>query len=153
VERGIVSIAVIAVGVLVVVLVIWQTIQIQAIRRKVDAVPQDGNTVAMMRSLDERTTSNAELLARVVPRLEATEEQLPYAISRIGVVAYDAFGNIAGNQSRSIALMNDVGDGLVVSLLASREETLFFTKEVRSGKGVQELSPEEQAAVDRAMGR
>lgn len=147
------SIAVIAVGVLVVVLVIWQTIQIQAIRRKVDAVPQDGNTVAMMRSLDERTTSNAELLTRVVARLEATEDKLPHAISRIGVVAYDAFGNIAGNQSRSIALMNDAGDGLVVSLLASREETMFFTKEVRNGKGVQELSPEEQAAVDRAMGR
>lgn len=147
------SIAVIAVGVLVVVLVIWQTIQIQAIRRKVDAVPQDGNTVAMMRSLDERTTSNAELLTRVVARLEATEDKLPHAISRIGVVAYDAFGNIAGNQSRSIALMNDAGDGLVVSLLASREETMFFTKEVRNGNGVQELSPEEQAAVDRAMGR
>jgi hypothetical protein len=153
VERGIVSIAVIAVGVLVVVLVIWQTIQIQAIRRKVDAVPQDGNTVAMMRSLDERTTSNAELLGQVVARLEATEDKLPHAISRIGVVAYDAFGNIAGNQSRSIALMNDAGDGLVVSLLASREETMFFTKEVRNGKGVQKLSPEEQAAVDRAMGR
>ncbi len=147
------SIAVIAVGVLVVVLVAWQTIQIQAIRRKVDAVPQDGNTVAMMRSLDERATSNAELLERVVARLESTEDKLPHAISRIGVVAYDAFGNIAGNQSRSIALMNDAGDGLVVSLLASREETMFFTKEVRNGRGVQELSPEEQAAVDRAMGR
>jgi hypothetical protein len=147
------SVAVIAVGVLVVVLVVWQTIQIQAIRRKVDAVPEDGNTVAMLRSLDERTDANADTVRAVAARLDSAEARLPHAISRIGVVAYDAFGNIAGNQSRSIALMNDTGDGLVVSLLAAREETMFFTKEVRGGRGVQELSPEEQAAVDRAMGR
>jgi hypothetical protein len=147
------SVAVITVGVLVVVLVVWQTIQIQAIRRKVDAVPEDGNTVAMLRSLDERTDANADTVRAVAARLDSAEARLPHAISRIGVVAYDAFGNIAGNQSRSIALMNDTGDGLVVSLLAAREETMFFTKEVRGGRGVQELSPEEQAAVDRAMGR
>ncbi|MGI9585511.1 MAG: DUF4446 family protein [Acidimicrobiia bacterium] len=147
------SIAVIAVAILVVVLVVWQTIQIQAIRKKVDAVPQDGNTVATLRSLDERMNHNTQTLSAVAARLDTTEAKLPHAISRIGVVAYDAFGNIAGHQSRTIALMNDSGDGLVVSLLAAREETMFFTKEVRGGHGVQELSPEEQAAVDRAMAR
>ncbi len=147
------SVAIIAVGVLVVVLVIWQTIQLLAIRRKVDAVPQDGNTVAMLRSLDERTAANTSALSDIAGRLGEVEARIPHTISRIGVVAYDAFGNITGNQSRSIALMNDSGDGLVITLLTAREETIFFTKEVRNGKGVQELSPEERAAVQRAMGR
>jgi hypothetical protein len=53
--------------------------------------------------------------------------------------------------SRSIAMVNDRGDGIVVTILVSREETLFFTKEVRLGRGSEQLSPEEQAAVDRAM--
>jgi hypothetical protein len=68
-------------------------------------------------------------------------------------VAYDAFGNITGNQSRAIALLSQRGDGLVITLLKAREETVFYTKGVNDGKGVEELSPEETAAVDRALGR
>ncbi len=147
------STAIIVVVVLVVVLVVWQTIQLQAIRRKVDAVPEDGNVVAMMRSVDERTARNEATLQAYTARIEDLEGRLPYAISYVGVVAYDAFNDIVGNQSRSIALLNQRGDGLVISLLTSRVDTVFFAKEVRGGKGVEELSPEEQAAVDRALGR
>ena len=64
---------------------------------------------------------------------------------------YDAFGDIAGNLSRSIALLDATGDGLVISLLVGRSETLFYTKQVRGRRGLEELSPEEAEAVDRAM--
>jgi len=147
------SVALIVAIVLVVILVIWQTIQLQAMRRKVDAVPEDGNVVALLRSVDERGSSNEALLDEMMGRVDQLEGRLPFAISYVGVVAYNAFGNIAGNQSRSVALLNQRGDGLVITLLSSREETNFYTKEVRSGTGVEELSPEERAAVDRAMGR
>jgi hypothetical protein len=147
------SVALIVAMVLVVILVVWQTIQIQAIRRKVDAVPDDGNVVAVLRAMDDRSTSNAELIQALTARLSGIEERLPFAISYVGVVAYDAFGNITGNQSRSIALLNQRGDGLVITLLKAREETVFYTKEVNGGKGVEELSPEEAAAVNRALGR
>ena len=78
---------------------------------------------------------------------------MPLAISHTGVVAYDAFGDIAGHLSRSIALVNDEGDGVVISLLVARSETLFFTKEVRAGRGVEVLSPEEERALARARGQ
>ena len=145
--------ALIVAVVLAVVLAVWQTIQIQAVRRKVDAVPQDGNVVALLRAMDERSKSNSASVAALSRRVAEIESRLPYAVSYIGVVAYNAFGNITGNQSRSIALLSQRGDGLVLTLLSSREETVFFAKEVRSGSGVEELSPEEQAAVDRALGR
>ncbi len=147
------SVALIAVAVLVVILAIWQAIQLQAIRKKVDAVPEDGNVIAVLRAVDQRTIANEVTIREFTTRVEDLEGRLPYAISYVGVVAYDAFNNIVGNQSRSIALLNQRGDGLVISLLTSRVDTVFFTKEVRSGSGVEELSPEEQAAVDRALGR
>ena len=145
--------AVIAVAVLAVVLAIWQTIQIQAVRRRVDAVPQDENTVAMLQSLDGRTKQMLQSIGNLDQRLSSIEGRFPDAITRFGVVEYDAFGNIAGNQSRSIALLSERGDGVVITLLTAREETIFYTKEVRAGRGLQELSPEEQASVDRAAGR
>jgi hypothetical protein len=81
------------------------------------------------------------------------EQRVPHAVSHTGVVAYDAFGDISGNQSRSIALLNDKGDGFVLSILVGRDETRFFTKQVSGGAGAEPLSPEEESAVARAMGR
>ena len=147
------STALVAVAVLVVILAIWQAMQLQAIRKKVDAVPEDGNVITVLQAVDQRTIANEATIREFTARVEDLEGRLPYAISYVGVVAYDAFSNIVGNQSRSIALLNQRGDGLVISLLTSRVDTAFFTKEVRSGSGVEELSPEEQAAVDRALGR
>lgn len=144
---------VVVVAVLAVVLAIWQTIQIQAVRRRVDAVPEDGNTVAMLQNLDARTHQMLQSIDGLDQRLLSIEGRFPGALTRFSVVEYDAFGNIAGNQSRSITLLNERGDGVVITLLTAREETIFYTKEVRSARGVQELSPEEQASVDRAMAR
>lgn len=146
------SVAVITVAVLVIVLVLWQTIQMQAIRKRVDAIPSDTNTVAMLQTIHHRTAANETSIQGLERRLGSVEARLPAALTRIGVVAYDAFGNISGNQSRSIALLSEAADGIVISLLTSREETLFFVKEVRSGRGLEELAPEEQGAVDRALG-
>ena len=50
--------ALIVAMVLVVILAIWQTIQIQAVRKKVDAVPADGNIVALLKAIDDRSGSN-----------------------------------------------------------------------------------------------
>jgi hypothetical protein len=152
-EGRIVNVALIIAVVLAVILAIWQTIQIQAVRRKVDAVPEGGNIVALLRSIDERSKTNSTSVEAISARVDEIEGRLPYAISYVGVVAYNAFGNITGNQSRSIALLNQRGDGLMVTLLASREETVFYAKEIRGGRGVVELSPEEGAAVDRALGK
>lgn len=143
----------IVVALLVAVLGIWQAIQLQAIRRKVDAVPTDANTVAMLRSIDDRAVRNRADVDDMLRRLSSLEERAPHALSRFAVVEFDAFGNITGNQSRSIALLNDRGDGLVITLLTYRDDSVFYTKEVRAGRGVQELSPEEQASVDRALSR
>lgn len=147
------TITIIVVALLVAVLAIWQTVQLQAMRKKVDAVPSDGNTVAMLRAFDERAAAVSRQVASLEGRVAGIEMVLPHAITRTGVVEFNAFGNITGNLSRSIALLSERGDGIVLTLLTARDETIFYTKAVRAGKGVQELSPEERASVDRAMGR
>jgi hypothetical protein len=147
------SIAFIAIVVLVLILAVWQAIQIQGLRNRLNSVPDGGNVITMLTDIDSRIVATEARMADVNRRLEHLEGQMPFALSFIGVVSYNAFGNIVGNRSRSIALLNQKAEGIVITILASREETLFFTKEVRSGVGVEELSPEEQGAVDRAIGR
>jgi hypothetical protein len=138
------------VGVLaVVVLYLW--FQLARVRRIVSAVPEDGNVFELLREIDTDLGSVEATVADLRPRLEAVERALPLAISYTGVVAYDAFGDIAGNLSRSIALLDSRGDGVVISLLVGRNETRFFTKQVRGRAGSEPLSPEEDEAVRVAM--
>jgi hypothetical protein len=144
---------VVAIVLLVVILAIWQMVQLLQIRKQVDAVPKDGNVFALIDSTTGRLNRAEERLGVLDQRVQDIEARLPFAITRNAVVAYDAFGNITGQLSRSMALLSEAGDGIVMSILVSREETLFFTKEIRAGVGSEMLSPEEDRAVANAMGR
>ena len=144
---------VIAIVLLVVLLAIWQTIQLKQIRKQVDAVPKDGNVFALIDSTTGRLNRVEAGLTGLDRRVQDIEARLPYAVTRTAVVAYDAFGNITGQLSRSMAFLSESGDGIVLSVLVSREETLFFTKEIRAGVGSEMLSPEEVRAVANAVGR
>jgi hypothetical protein len=144
---------VVAIVLLVVILAIWQMVQLLQIRKQVDAVPKDGNVFALIDSTTGRLNRVEERLGVLDQRVLDIEARLPFAITRNAVVAYDAFGNITGQLSRSMALLSEAGDGIVMSILVSREETLFFTKEIRAGVGSEMLSPEEDRAVANAMGR
>lgn len=128
----------------------WEVVRL---RHRVSIVPEDGGVYEALRRLDDDLGSVESVVADVVPRLESVESRLPYAIRHVAVIAYDAFGDVTGRLSRSIALLNERGDGVVISLLVSRDETRWFTKMVQGGSGAERLSPEEQAAVDRARGR
>lgn len=128
-------------------------IQVVSLRRKLEAVPTDGDVVGLITQSVASTKANAASVANLDGRLNDVETRIPYAISYVGVVSYDAFGNIAGHQSRSVALLNQRADGLVLSILVSRDDVVFFTKQVAAGHGLEALSPEETAAVDRALGR
>ena len=128
-------------------------IQVVSLRRKLEAVPTDGDVVGLVTQAVGSTKANAASIASLDGRLQDVESRIPYAISYVGVVSYDAFGNIAGHQSRSVALLNQRADGIVISILVARDDVVFFTKQVSGGHGLETLSPEEAAAVDRALGR
>lgn len=132
-------------------IVLWLSAQLNKVRVKLAVIPQDADVLALLRTVDNDLGRIDEAVSGMQPRLARVEEALPKAIAHTGVVTYDAFGNITGNQSRSIALLDASGTGLVISLLVGRSETLFFTKQVRDGAGSEPLSPEEQAAVTRAL--
>lgn len=144
---------ILAVSIVTLLIVLWLVVQLNRVRATVSATPIDGNVFAMLHDIDNELGRIDRVVAGMEPRVSSIEARLPYAISHTGVVTYDAFDNIAGNQSRSIALLSEHGDGVVISLLVGRNETLFFTKQVRGRVGMEELSPEEAEAVAQAMSR
>lgn len=71
----------------------------------------------------------------------------PRAVRDLAIVRYDALEEMSGQLSFSIALLNALGDGVVITSINGRSETRTYAKVVVGGHGTQELSPEEEQAV------
>lgn len=91
-------------------------------------------------------------VADVDARLNATRRDLAMALRHVSVVRYDAFGDMGGRYSFSAALLDDRGDGLVVTSIHARSETRTYIKGLEAGDSDIMLSPEEQQAVNLARG-
>ncbi len=121
-------------------------------RGRFGAIPRDGGIYGSVRTIDEDLANIEAAVAQLQPAVRSLQERMPGALRYAAVVTFDATEERTGNQSRSIALLNERADGLVITLLVGPRQTLFFTKMVTDGQGVEPLSPEEQTAVDRALG-
>jgi Protein of unknown function (DUF4446) len=84
-------------------------------------------------------------------RLGAAEARLDGAIAYRSLVRYDAYGELTGNQSTTIALLDEHHDGIVLSSIVRRDTARIYIKIVHGGQGELELSPEEIEAVRRAL--
>jgi hypothetical protein len=85
-------------------------------------------------------------------RLAAAEQRLDGAIAYRAMVRYDAYNEMSGQQSTSIALLDARRSGVVVSSIHHRDQARVYAKQVTDGKGELELSPEEEEAVRIALG-
>ena len=86
-------------------------------------------------------------VARLAAELRATQGELNRAIRHVSVVRYDAFGDMGGRMSFSVALVDDHGNGFVLSTVHARSESRTYVKELRGGMADVSLSPEEEQAV------
>jgi hypothetical protein len=92
-----------------------------------------------------------DLATGLQSRLAVAEERLDGAIAYHGLVRYDAYNEMSGRQSTSIALLDARGSGVVVSSIHHRDQARMYAKQVVEGQGQLELSPEEQEAVRVAL--
>ena len=92
-----------------------------------------------------------DMAASLDRRMGTAEERLDGAIAFRGLVRYDAYNEMSGRQSTSIALLDARRDGIVLSSILHRDQARLYAKQVRGGQGELELSPEEAEAVRLAL--
>ena len=88
---------------------------------------------------------------RLDRRMETAERRIDRAMAYRALIRYDAYGEMSGRQSTSIALLDAKRSGLVLSSIHHRDQARLYAKEVREGKAELELSPEEDEAIQRAL--
>ena len=72
------------------------------------------------------------------------------ALRHVAVVRYDAFGDMGGHLSWSLALLDDSGDGVVLTSIHGRSDARSYAKNVAGWRCEQQLSPEEDEAIANA---
>lgn len=96
----------------------------------------------------------AEGLRRELDGLRAAvaqaQAEVATSLRHVAVVRYDAFDDLAGRLSFSAALLDDAGDGVVLTSINGRSETRSYAKGVSGGRSTHPLSPEEKEALAKA---
>ncbi len=72
------------------------------------------------------------------------------SIQKLGVVRFNPFSDIGGDQSFSVALLDGEENGVIITGLYSRDESRIFAKPVEKGKSSYNLSDNEEKVIDQA---
>jgi Protein of unknown function (DUF4446) len=154
---GIVAMAAGAVALLAVLLCAILWLKLRGVRAAQRMILGDGerDLVAHAASLQEQFEALYGYVQDAAERLDArmttAERRIDRAVAYRALIRYDAYGEMSGRQSTSIALLDANRSGLVLSSIHHRDQARLYAKEVREGKPELELSPEEDEAIKRAL--
>ena len=87
-------------------------------------------------------------LRQLSKELEAARGEMRETLQHLAVVRYDAYGDMGGRLSWSMALLDDKGDGVVLTSINSRNDARSYAKEVKAFESDTKLSPEEEEAIE-----
>jgi hypothetical protein len=156
--QGIVALAAGGVALIALILAIVLAFKLRSLRRAQSMVLGDGarDLVTHSAQLDEAFVSLREYVEEALSRLEehsrATDARIDDCIAYRALIRYDAYGEMSGAQSSSVAILDKHRSGVVVSSIMHRDQARVYVKEVREGESSIELSPEEQQAIEQALG-
>jgi Protein of unknown function (DUF4446) len=92
-----------------------------------------------------------ETATRLDERMLVAERRIDGCVTYTSLVRYDAYNEMSGRQSSTLALLDSHLTGVVVSSILHRDQARVYVKPVREGASELELSPEEQEAIDAAV--
>ena len=138
---------------LLLILYIVNLVQIKKLKKRYNAF-MSGKTA---KSLEDTLLKRLDQVDELIASNSANEknikllfDKMNITFQKIGLVKYDAFHEMGGKLSFSLALLNEVNDGFVLNAVHSREGCYTYVKEIVGGNSIIVLADEEQEALDMA---
>ena len=151
-QTGVIVVGVIALVALVIaVLLAFRTSRMKTQYAVLSAADGRASFVEVVARKAEEVEGLRDDVALLADELRSTQRELQMAVRHVGVVRYDAFGDMGGRMSFSAALIDDHGNGFVLTSVHARSESRSYIKQLRGGMAEVNLSPEEAAAVADAV--
>lgn len=125
------------------------------IRKKYEAFMQGKNAESLEDTLVTRIQQVEDLMESEKKNRETIKQisdSLKNTFQKIGMVKYDAFHEMGGKLSFSLALLDQKNDGFIINAMHSREGCYTYIKEIVNGNSIIVLAEEEKEALEIAMG-
>jgi hypothetical protein len=156
--QGIVALAAAAVAVIALLLAVVLALKLRRLRSAQRAVLGAGerrDLVVHAQQLEQGFTDLRDWVEESIEhferRMQSTEARLDGCVAYRSLVRYDAYNELSGHQSSSLALLDARKSGVVVSSIVHRDQARLYVKQLHDGEAEIELSPEEREAVDTAL--
>ena len=155
--EGIVALAAAGLALVAFVWVIVLTVKLRRVRADQRTVLGNGQSdlVSHAASIQEAFVQLRdwveESAAQLESRMAAAEHRIDGCVAHTALIRYDAWGEMSGQQSSTMALLDASSSGVVVSSILHRDHARVYVKQVHDGESELELSPEEREAIEAAM--
>ena len=155
--QGIVAVAAGGVALIALIFAIVLAFKLRRVRVAQRAVLGDGqrDLVAHAEQLQTAFTQLRDWVEESIEHFERrmgeVEQRIDGCVAYRSLVRYDAYNELSGHQSSSIALLDARKSGVVLTSIVHRDQARLYVKQLHEGEAEHELSPEEQEAVDQAL--
>jgi hypothetical protein len=151
----VVAVAGVVVGAIGLGIAWWALVRVRRLREAQRVLVGGGrkDLVDFAVSLQARIDDLHRAVDEVVAGLARVDRRVDGTVTNTAIVRYDAYEDTGGHQSASLALLDSGRTGLVLTAIQGRDYARIYMKELERGRASVALSPEEQEAVERAMGR
>ena len=156
-DLGYMAVGILVLAVLILILIIIliiQIVKVNKLKKRLDkflagkeGASLEQDIIALFEDnkfLKNSTDKNKKDISILFKRMESTYQKM-------GLVKYDAFNEMGGKLSFSLALLNEKDDGFIINAMHSREGCYTYIKEIIGGKSIIVLASEEKEALDMAL--
>jgi hypothetical protein len=150
-----VAIVAVAIGAIGIGLAWWAWVKVKRVRDAQRLLLGGGrrDLVDFAVSLQARIDDLHRAVDEVAAGLARVDRRVDGTVTNTSIVRYDAYDDTGGHQSASVAMLDSGRTGIVLTAIQGRDYARIYMKELERGRATVALSPEEQEAVERAMGR
>jgi uncharacterized protein DUF4446 len=156
--QGIVALAAAGAALLALIWALVLSVKLRRLRSAQRAVLGGGEQRDLVSHAAELETAFVQLrdwveetAAGLDRRAGTAEQRIDSCVAHMSLVRYDAYGEMSGRQSSTLALLDSHRTGVVISSILHRDQARMYVKHIHQGDAEHELSPEELEAVESAM--
>ncbi len=121
--------------------------RVRTLSARVAEISGDAKIAERLSAVERTAESAVRQMEQIGRRLDRTNDQFAQCLQKVGLVRYDAFQEMGGHLSFSVALLDGQRDGVVFSILNDRAGARAYAKPVTGGTSSFTLSVEEQQAI------
>lgn len=140
--------------VILMILVIINTIQMSKLKKRYAIFMKGKNAKSLEDTLIYRLEQVDELIennAANERNIDTIFKRMKFNFQKYGLVKYDAFQEMGGKLSFSLAMLNEKNDGYIINAVHSREGCYTYVKEIIDGNSIIALAEEEEQALAQAL--